>query len=97
MKSPLFFLSVFFILAVFLLISIEIGSSLDKDTRQGCYTNETGGLMNCSLSNDDFALFTQAGTSTAQSLTILGIFIFLVAFLAIISGLFLFKKLWGRN
>jgi hypothetical protein len=95
MKSPLFFLSLFFLLAVFVFFIIQIGSSLEQDTIKGCYVNETGDLTNCSLSNDDYALFTQAGASGSGSVNILTGFILLVTFLGVISGLFLFRKLSG--
>ena len=95
MKSPLFFLSLFFILAIFVFFTIQIGSSLDKDAVKGCYMNETGNVTNCSLSNDDYELYTQASASGSGSVNILTGFILLVTFVGIISGLFLFRKLSG--
>lgn len=95
MKSPLFFLALFFILAVFVFFTIQIGSSLNQDALKGCYEDINGSVTNCSLSNDDYELFTQASASGSGSVNILTGFILLLAFLGVISGLFLFKKISG--
>ena len=74
---------------------MSIGSSLDKDAVKGCYRNETGSVVNCSLSDDDYVLFTQASSSGSSSTNVLTGFSLFIGFLGVISGLFLFKKLAG--